>query len=170
MGIFEGLGGFIENVLSGPVGQIGGQILLGREQARQQRRAGPPAITGFPSPGPGPIGGPVIRAGSTELARMTDFDPFQAGGVLPVATLPVPGPVPFGIDPQTPSFFRPARATVRPIRFITQMNPATGALVFWEHAGQPILFSRDLRVCKRVGRIASRSKRSMGRVTRRRKR
>lgn len=94
------------------------------------------------------------------------------GSFMTAGITQAPGPVgpsllnPFGIDPGCPSFFRAGGMTARPTRFITQTNPATGALTFWEHAGQPILFSRDLRVVKRVRRIASKA----GTVTRRRTR
>ena len=92
---------------------------------------------------------------------------FQTAGIIQ-APQPV-GPSltnPFGIDPSCPSFFRTGGVTARPTRFITATNPATGALTFWEHAGAPILFTRDLAVVKRVRRIASKA----GMVSRRRTR
>ncbi len=86
---------------------------------------------------------------------------FQTAGIIQA-----PAREPSFLDPGCPSFFTAGGMTARPTRFITATNPATGALVFWEHAGQPILFSRDLRVVKRVRRIASKA----GTVTRRRTR
>lgn len=168
MGIFGDLGDFLGGIASGPLGQVGAQILLDRERARNAPRIAVPVGfpgTGVPSIPRGPIGGPPIRAGSG-LPLPVRFGPpgvvpdratFGAE-LLPVGALPVPGPIDFGLDPTTPSFFKPSKATVRPIRFLTQTNPVSGEMAFWEHAGQPILFSRDLRVCKRVARIASRSK------------
>ncbi len=81
-------------------------------------------------------------------------------------TVQAPQPVDFGIDPACPSFFPTTGMRSPPARFITAVNPSTGALTWWEHAGQPVLFSRDLRVVKRVRRIASKA----GVVTRRRTR
>ncbi len=90
---------------------------------------------------------------------------FQTAGIIQA-----PAREPSFLDPGCPSFFRPGGMTARPTRFITATNPATGALTFWEHAGQPIMFSRDLAVCKRVRRIAGKAGTVARRRTSRRKR
>jgi len=86
---------------------------------------------------------------------------FQRAGIVMA-----PQPERFAFDQPCPNFFPTGGMTARPTRFITATNPATGALTFWEHAGQPIMFSRDLAVCKRVRRIAGKA----GTVARRRTR
>lgn len=165
MGIFGDIGDFIGGIASGPLGRAAGQILVERAT---RRSSGPPAPgpVFFPGGAGSPIGAPLVRAGFNEFSG-----PFGPPGVVPAFNpLQSPGPIDFGLDPSPTSFFRATKASMRPVRFLTQANPVTGDIGFWEHAGQPVLFSRDLRVCKRVGRIAARSRRSMGRVTRRRKR
>lgn len=59
--------------------------------------------------------------------------------------------------PTTP--FRTAPASMRAQAFV-QVNPATGRATWFKPAGRPILWSDDLRACKRVGRIAARARRS----------
>lgn len=59
---------------------------------------------------------------------------------------------PFGIAPQR------ARAQA----FVVG-HPTTGAPVWFKPAGRPVLWSDDLRACKRVARIAARAKRRSSR-------
>ncbi len=182
MGIFGDILGGIESVLTGPIGQLGGQILLGRLGVPQPvpttRFPGPPvAIPPVVSPGAfvpaggGPFGQPIVDIPALRQLALTTlgggppmpgvFQTTALGGIVQA-----PQPIPFAIDPACPSFFRTGGQTARPTRFITATNPASGALTFWEHAGSPILFTRDLAVVKRVRRIASKA----GTVTRRRTR
>ncbi len=136
----------------------------------------PPQPRGFPPPmRQAPVGRPVSRGGfvsagggppgSIIQTRFPEFPPLPTNGgptmgVFQTAGLggivQAPQPVPFGFDPACPSFFKEGGMRATPTRFITATNPATGSLTFWEHAGQPILFARDLRVCKRVQKIGRR--------------
>lgn len=115
----------------------------------------------------GPPGAVAVHPGAIPLETM----PVAGMPTMPV--LEVPEEVPWGRDPSgvlAGGLFKRVREGRRAVRFITAKNPATGKVVFWEHAGQPVLFSRDLRVCKRVGRIAARASRgrSRRRVSRKR--
>ena len=121
----------------------------------------------FPGvPGP-PLGGAVTFAGVQPMA-------------LPVSALPGGAPVmqaglgdvfggllgsAFGpsLTPQgatCPTLFRQAPQTLRAVRSFHITNPSTGKEVFYRNVGQPILFSGDLTVCKRVEKIARRAKRA----------
>ena len=178
MGVWDAVGDFfgsdIARDIGGGLAQIGVGIL--------RERLLPGGGQGFPGP-PGPISSP----GPTGMpAGRLPFDGFPPGGFNGVdntgggppmaggpsvftrasSTVQVPAPVPFGFDKPCPSFFKAGGMTARPVRFITDVNPATGELVFWEHAGRPILFSRDLGVVRRVRKIAAKA----GTVTRRRTR
>lgn len=73
---------------------------------------------------------------------------FDSGPSLPA----LPGVAPGGIFQATP-----ARLRARPLFHIT--NPSTGREVWYRNIGQPILWSGDLRSCKRVDRIARRARR-----------
>lgn len=98
--------------------------------------------------------------------------PPKLGG-LPAATLPggapMPG-VPAGMNGGAsmaaggacPTMFRPNRTTIRPARLVVQMHPQTGEPVFFGHLGRPILFSRDMAVARKVGRLARRARRVRG--------
>lgn len=60
-------------------------------------------------------------------------------------------------------FFQATMGGVRVKSTVLLRHPITGAPVFFKHAGRPILFSGDLRTCKRVNKIAARARRSRGR-------
>ena len=119
-------------------------------------------------------GGPPGRGYVQPTLPISVGPPSQAlhPGAIPMTTMPVsmptmpvvdvPSEIPWGRDPagiMAGGLFKPARTTVVPTRFITAKNPVTGSIVFWEHAGRPVLFSRDLRVVKRVSKIAARAAR-----------
>ena len=185
MGIFGDIFGGIERFAGSEFGQAAFGVL---GQAAAARFAPPPARRGAAAPvrvpmqaiSPGAVvgagGGPFSGVPVAQLAQRA-FESLGGGppmsGVFQLAGLGLgpsvvnaPQPVPFALDPSCPSFFPNGRVSNPPARFITATNPTTGALTWWEHAGQPILFSRDLRVVKRVRRIASKA----GTVTRRRTR
>ncbi len=181
MGIFDAFTGAVERFAGSEFGQaafgIAGQAIAARFAPQVPTGRLPPVLTRGPVP-PALQPGGFVGAGGTfvdtrtpaQLAQLA-FESLGGGPPMPgvfqtVATVQAPQPVPFGLDPSCPSFFPTGGATARPARFITATNPVTGALTWWEHAGQPILFSRDLRVVKRVRRIASKA----GVVTRRRTR
>ena len=178
MGIFGDILGGIEDIARGPIGEaafgLAGQAIAARFAPSVR---GIPPGGGFRVPtGPGPPS-QIVTAGGGPFRGFPEFPPaaFSEGGGPPMGFMTAgivqaPQPVPFGFDPACPSFFKPPSATSRPIRFITATNPATGALTFWEHAGQPVMFSRDLAVCKRVRRIAARAGTVARRRTSRRKR
>lgn len=185
MGIFgdivEGVESFFGSEFGQAVAGFGAAALQQRFLPPPQQRG--PVFQAPPAPRPvsaGPFvaagGGPAIIGDPATLQRRISqaFESLGGGppmpGVFQTAALGsvtmAPQPVPFGIDPACPSFFRTGGMRATPTRFITATNPATGSLTFWEHAGQPILFARDMRVCKRVQKIARRA----GTVSRRRTR
>ncbi len=99
-----------------------------------------------------PGGAPVIQAGLGEV-----FGGI-AGGLL--------GSGLFGggqaMTPQgavCPTLFRPGMAALVPVRSFHITNPSTGKEVWYRNVGQPILFSGDLTVCKRVEKVARRARR-----------
>ena len=119
--------------------------------------------------GGGPPGGGYVQP---SLPISVGTSPYVSPGGIPMTTMPVsmptmpivdvPSEIPWGRDPagiMAGGLFKPAKTTVVPTRFITAKNPVTGSIVFWEHAGRPVLFSRDLRVVKRVSKIAARAAR-----------
>ena len=57
---------------------------------------------------------------------------------------------------------RASGGQVHPVRNILARHPQTGAIRAWEYRGQPVLYSGDLAVCKRVNKIARRSAARMG--------
>lgn len=161
MSIFGDIGGFLKDVAASPIGQ---GIGAGLARGIQERIAGSPVIVNA-----APAGGPpsrVIQGGqsplmfatpaSFQLPQLPMSTPISTGGSVVPVQLDVPQPIPFGIDPQVPSFFRPTQQSARPIRYLTARNPVTGALATWEYAGRPVIYSRDLAVCKRVRKIATR--------------
>ncbi len=175
--IFEGLG----DIARGPIGQAVGGRLLERFLPLPQF-PGPISFPRAPAPAPVPQApllapGPVVLAGGGPFGGAPFVDPASLGGGPPMpGVFQTAGIIqqqprePSFLDPGCPSFFRAGGMTARPTRFITATNPATGALTFWEHAGQPIMFSRDLAVCKRVRRIAGKAGTVARRRTSRRKR
>jgi len=60
-------------------------------------------------------------------------------------------------------FFQATMGGVRVKSTVMLRHPISGQPVFFKHAGRPILFSGDLRTCKRVNKIAARARRSRGR-------
>ena len=59
--------------------------------------------------------------------------------------------------------FRPTAAGIRARSLVEVVNPITGKKSWYRNVGRPILFSGDLRACKRVRKIAGRARRARGR-------
>ncbi|MEE8551613.1 MAG: hypothetical protein V3T08_10210 [Gemmatimonadota bacterium] len=165
MGIFDAIGDFFGSDVGKSLGQIGVDIL--RQQVLPQGPVAQPFPFPFPTPSVPQF--PTLPAGRVPIS----FPTFDTGGGPPTMATPsifrqasvmAPQPEPFAFDQPCPSFFKSGGMTARPTRFITAVNPATGQLTWWEHAGRPVLMSRDLAVVKRVRRIAAKA----GTVTRRR--
>jgi hypothetical protein len=166
MGIFGDIASGLGEILSTPVAQQAAGALLQRytQPRTQVVYAGGPPVSTVPISYPSMAGSATLTQSSFPLSTQVP------GSYTPVQALEVPQPVPYGLDPSCPSLFRPMKQTASPERFLTAKNPVTGRTHWWEHCGQPVLFSRDLRVCRRVGKIAARASRSRGRRTYRRKR
>ncbi len=64
-----------------------------------------------------------------------------------------------------PQVFNTTNAGYRAKSFFAVANPNTGNLTWFRSAGKPILFSGDLRACKRVNKVASRARRASPRKT-----
>jgi hypothetical protein len=160
--VLAGLGGTVERVVSAaaPVAQA----IFAERAARELRRggmgmtvasAGPPGMSALVAPAvaPGAVLGPLLGGGV--LGGMLGGQPgtLEEGGILET----------FETDLEREAVFwrRGTGASVRPVREIFARHPVTGALRTWEYRGQPILYSGDLAVCKRVNKIA---RRSAGRV------
>ncbi len=180
MGIFSSIGGFLGDLgrtvdsglaalVRSPIGEKA--IGLGVEALAQKLGLRPRAAAAtrqvlVSGGGGGPIRRPVITA--TMLRRpAVGAVGFQTAGLqVPVRGqngFDVGGA--FGLEGAIPGLQAGElfRETVghRPIRFITSTNPRTGNVEFWEHAGRPVLFTRDLRTCRRVQKIARRARRTM---------
>lgn len=146
-----------------PLETIGGFAGPVRLPARGLERALPQSI-GVPFPTGGsqmaflPGGAPIQQAGlggavlggiigglGTEALGL-----FGSGG----SNLPsLPGVAPGGI-------FRVTQPGLRARALFHITNPSTGNEVWYRNVGRPILFSGDLRTCKRVGKIARMAARS----------
>lgn len=89
---------------------------------------------------------PYIGAGGAGGAMQGLVEQFLGGGGVSL--------------PRGGLLYRQAPATVRPQPRIMQQNPLNPARIdVWEYAGQPILYSRDIRCTRRVRKIASRARR-----------
>lgn len=156
MGIFGDIGEAFGQALPGLIttaGQLGLQRWLGPEPPKVvYGGGGPPASSLMQWPSP------------TTVPSIPVSWPTTMPTTMP--TIEVPSEVPWGLDPSgvlAGGLFKPVKQTASPVRFITAKNPVTKSVTFWEHAGAPVLFSRDLRVCKRVGKIAARAARGRAR-------
>lgn len=90
----------------------------------------------------GALGRLAPLAGGIALEQLLDLIPGGAGA----------GAVSGGL-------FRPTPSRVTPVRRIMAQNPQNpNRIEVWEHAGTPILFSRDLRCAKRVQKLARRAR------------
>jgi hypothetical protein len=166
VGIFGDIGGAIGEALPGLL-QTGGQLLLQKYLQPEPRvqvmyGAGPPGV------GYAPAISPATFPGSIPLERPVSMPPLPT-----TPAYEIPSEIEWGLDPAgtlAGQLFKKVKEGRRAVPYITAKNPATGQVVFWEHAGRPVLFSRDLRVCRRVGKIAARAARGRARrrVTRKR--
>lgn len=104
----------------------------------------------------GPLMGPVVeygagqvlRAGRAIASRIAGGETVANGGALV-------------ISPQAAgTFYTVENQRVRARRWAIAVNPGTGQLDFWGRLGQPILFSRDFAVCRRVDRLARRARKA----------
>lgn len=180
------IGGAIGGLARQAAPAILGGIAQGIAGGIQQRISGPQVVTGGGPVGTGPVynggwGAPrfepagyvqqPVSAGRLQMAGFPTMGGPVGGQIIPASMLPVPQPGTgfLGMDPDVPSFFQPTKTTVRPIRLLTAVNPISGKMAFWEHCGTPVLFSRDLRVCKRVAKIAARASRGRPRKRGRKK-
>ncbi len=59
--------------------------------------------------------------------------------------------------------FRPTTAGIRARSLVEVTNPISGKKSWYRNVGRPILFSGDLRACRRVRKIAGRARRARGR-------
>ena len=167
-GAVGSIGGAIGGIAREAAPGIGQAIARGIAGGISQRIGGGQVTTGGGPVGRMPTGyAPPYMTQPVSAGRL-EMQPFPmmgggpvGGQIIPASFLPVPQPGTgfLGTDPDVPSFFQPTKTTVRPIRLLTAVNPISGKMAFWEHAGTPVLFSRDLRVCKRVAKIAARASR-----------
>jgi hypothetical protein len=71
------------------------------------------------------------------------------------------------ISPQgCPSWLRPSTGVARPVRQLQVIHPQTGRVHWYRNVGQPLLFSGDLAVARRVGKLLGRGRARYGRVRR----
>lgn len=75
---------------------------------------------------------------------------FQGGGAAGGAGAIISAPEAFVSTP----------AGSRARSFFAAQNPSTGRITWFRNAGRPILWSADLRACKRVNRVAARARRA----------
>lgn len=160
MGIFGDIGGAIGEALPGLL-TTAGTALIQRHLAPEPGR---PIYTG---------GGPPMALPVTMPTTVQPFPVSFERGIPATPAYEIPSEIPWGLDPSgtlAGQLFKPVKAGSRAVPWITAKNPATGAITFWEHAGRPVLFTRDFRTCRRVARIASRAARGRARRRTSRKR
>ena len=59
-----------------------------------------------------------------------------------------------------PTMFSYGQTRARPLQMLEAVHPETGKVHYWRHMGRPILFSGDMAVCRRVGKVHSRLNRA----------
>lgn len=100
-----------------------------------------------------PGGAPIAQAGLGSLALRGL--PLLGGALLEQALDLIPG----GAGTGAGGLFTQSPARVTPTRRIMAQNPMNpNRIEVWEHAGTPILFSRDIRCAKRLAKIARRAR------------
>jgi hypothetical protein len=100
----------------------------------------------------GALVGPLLRGlGGAALGGAAVGGAISAFGDSDVA-------LPFGGN-----VFRRTAAGIRARSLVEVVNPMTGRKTWYRNVGRPILFSGDLRSCKRVQKVASRARRARGR-------
>jgi hypothetical protein len=103
-----------------------------------------------------PGGAPIQQAGFGDVfggVIGSFLAPSAGGGGASLPTLP--GVAPGGI-------FQVTRPGLRARSLFHITNPSTGREVWYRNVGQPILFSGDLRTCKRVKKVARLAARARG--------
>lgn len=103
----------------------------------------------FLSPGPvTPWGPPSLLQQTPGTGVMIPSGGSRGGGII-----------------NAPQVFSPTSAGYRAKQFFAVPHPSTGNLTWYRSAGKPILWSGDLRACKRVNKVASRARRATPRRT-----
>lgn len=123
--------------------------------AREMRRAGATGASGVPVSSalvPGALAGMGTSAALSLLIGQPGA--MEEGDILERMES--------DIEREVSLWRRSQGGTVHPVRNILARHPQTGAIRAWEYRGQPILYSGDLAVCKRVNKIARRSASRMG--------
>lgn len=150
--IITGLGGALERTATAVSPIV--QAIYQERMAREMSRAGATGASGVPVAFADPTSG------------LGDLLPQLGQGILnaipntPLLNL-LPGGGGMAGDEVQLWARRSGDSRAYPQRTVFSFNPDTGAIGAWEYAGKPVLYSRDLAVCKRVNRI---TRRSAGRV------
>jgi hypothetical protein len=174
-GAIEGIGELVQPVIQ-TIEQIPGgtesasrllqELIFGSPQGAQQiviqapQRIGAAQIPTFPT-APVSAGGRTLAtfvqampggAPVAQQAGLAGLGAGVAGGALLEGLMQLLGG---GGAQAAPALFRAGAAQVRPVPRIMRQHPTRpDELVVWEHAGRPVLYSRDLRAKRRVERIA----------------
>jgi hypothetical protein len=156
MGLSDTVGDILGGLAQG-VPQILPAILQARaadQVQRQQLRLARMNFTGLGLPGA--LGGAVGATGAA-LAGLLGEEPgtLESGGMF--ENLGLEGDV-----ERTVTLWKRTGGGFRPVPNFYGVNPATGRMNAWVNAGRPLLWSRDLAVCRNVDRIARRALRSRG--------
>ncbi|HEX4859723.1 MAG TPA: hypothetical protein VFV07_00710 [Rhizomicrobium sp.] len=149
--IASALGGGIERIATAAIPVA--TAIYNERIMREQRRAMPTGASGVP------LGSDLMTTGlpSALLPLL--------GGIGGGLALSQPGQLEEGgllegleseIERETTLWRRSSGigGRVSPVRTVLARHPQTGSIAAWEYKGQPVLYSGDLRTCRRVRKVA----------------
>jgi hypothetical protein len=159
--LLTGLGGGLTTALQAATPIV--SAIYQERAARQMARAGSTGAAGVPldalvagtygSPTLALGGGAGLGAAAGALGALLGGQPgaMEEGGILEALESDIEREV---------SLWKRSTGVggrVSPVRTVLARHPQTGSIAAWEYRGQPVLYSGDLAVCKRVQKIARRS-------------
>lgn len=161
-------GGYPRGYNPDPRAQRDLEIFLGRSGAPQPGsipfEMGGPMQTGEMMGVTAPYGGEMMSAVALPGGALIGSVLRQIPGVLGGAALGMQYSGGQSLDlPYGGTIFRQTSAGLRARSLVEVVNPITGKKSWYRNVGRPILFSGDLRSCRRVRKIAGRARRARGR-------
>jgi len=106
-----------------------------------------------------------MEVGLSQLNSLLSGIATQFGQLPADTTVDYPGVGMGAGDPMSGAFWAPTATGFRPISNIAMISP-DGRIGVWNHAGRPLLWSKDLAAVKRVRRIAGKAASKLGGVRR----
>jgi len=145
----SGLGGALSGALTTVTPAV--TAIYNERAARSLARAGMTGASGVPltsSLTPG-IAGPLMGA-AAGLLLGEEPDILAPGGIL--ESLGLEGDI-----ERTATFWRKTASGFRPVMELNARHPTTGRIGAWTYRGRPLMYTRDLAICRDVGRVARRA-------------